>query len=432
LSISKKVGKMGRPINSKRDSRNHFQRAPINQRAPIKKTKPRIWIFKLIVLALLLLFLSSLGISYYQLFLSQNQTLKTLQLIEKSNHSLQKRIDIISHQMATLLGERDSLQTELNTVKTQKIAQITPTSPDMRLTLLETIHMVELANIQLAKEDQAGAFLWLSDALKKLQYMGDIRFTAIIKILISQINALKTMDIPSPLKTTLNRLRDVESHIDGLKTADEQLSASITALQTPGDSSEKTWQSLLKRGWKNLQRVVLVRRISQPIIPLSTIQRDLVRLNLHLTIIQAREALKGNQPKSYQSSLTRAIRWVKTYYSQTDLATQAVLRELKQLSELVIRREKPHLSITLNALRALFKETFSAELIKKSSPVDKTKTKLQSPDDITQNNKDENSENSFAKNIIKPTIIRTIPTESMLSTQLKIQTLTTTPSPNKD
>lgn len=196
-----------------------------------------------------------------------------------------------------------ALATELLKLAEQQIADINdPTLMPVRQALTEDITALQIA----PKVDIAGIIL--------------------------KINALSQQLPKMPVLPTLP------------KTQQAQM-APIDTRTTP------TWQKGLQAVGHAFTKMVVIRRLDQPIEPfLIPDKQAYLMLNMQLKLSQAQWATIHGYTPVYEQNLQQVIDWIKQYFQQNSPITQNVLTQLQELQKMSIKVNTPLLK-SLNSIQ---------------------------------------------------------------------------------
>ena len=224
-------------------------------------------------------------------------------------------------------------------------------------------------------------------------------------VLVSADKVLAEINDPGllPIRETLNQeilsLQQL-SHIDrdGIFM---QLSAIISSLETLSESAylntkkaeitqkpeqqaessqdHGNWKQIWQEIWGELKKVVLIRRLDQPVAPLMAPEQSYyLKQNLRLMLEQANLAVLEQNQAVFQHSLKQASIWLENYFDVQDRQTITLITKLANMQELNIAYETPDISKSLRLLKSKIEAMY----------LNHSLGKLSNPTTVTTNNVD--------------------------------------------
>lgn len=113
-----------------------------------------------------------------------------------------------------------------------------------------------------------------------------------------------------------------------------------------------TWQDKLQKTWQELHSLVVIRKLSDPLVPLMTQQEgEYIRQYLFLQLGEAQWAAQRHQETIYHATLHQAMAWIQQYFVANNPITQQVMGELEKLQQQEVALPTVTLNKTLIALQ---------------------------------------------------------------------------------
>lgn len=274
-------------------------------------------------------------------FLAQVNTLKQQQI--DTDSQINSAIKIVSTSQEKL----DALDKGLQSVIQQRLYQ----TKDWLL--LKARYCLELAQINAHwsnNSDTTLALLQQADTL--LADAQDQRAFVVRQAINKEIAMLQA--IPKiDLTGLLSQLDAIQSIIATLElkpaiTATEKNEASVN------NESTSAWRERLKESVGLLEKLIVVRRHDEDILPLpspayETILRESIRLNLQ----EAQWAALQNNDAVYQFSLIQALKNINRAFEPHTAATETLIKQLSSLQQIHLIQQKPILEQSLPLLNQL-------------------------------------------------------------------------------
>jgi len=232
----------------------------------------------------------------------------------------------------------------------QTVAQLTQTQQTNKdaLAFDEARYFVKLANDHLQySHNIALAIKLLELADQTLRDASGPQFVPLRQALANDIAHLQS--IPQvDIDGTYARLAALHGEIDQLPLMN-QPAPSMAPAAGLSENTLPWWQRGLQNTWAELRHIVIVRHQSttQPFI--APDQKLLLYQNLHAQVDEAIWGLLHGEENIYLSSLNQMNAWVKQYFVNDDVLTQAVLTQINNLKNLYIHPAVP----TLTAVAAV-------------------------------------------------------------------------------
>ncbi len=311
--------------------------------------------------------------------INQQQSLITAQQ-QQLEQIRQQQIQVSGQVQKQLQQNTLAQNTELTTLKETIAAFLKQNQHSRRDWLIaEAEYLIKLANHRLVLVgDVATSIHALRAADERLREVGNPRFIPLRQALafdIQQLNSVPVIDIVG-LSLQLNA---IQKQIEALplKTPDpqtiEQKNQQATQL-----SQADGWKKIPAAIWQDLLKLFQIQTHNERIQPLlSPEHRFFLVQNLKLQLEQARLALLNNQPVIYKDRIQQAQQWIKRYFDNQHSLSQAVNKNLAELSQIKLNVALPDISSSLTTLQLLNsdkrKPAKSKSSIKK--PLQKNKAK---------------------------------------------------------
>ena len=266
---------------------------------------------------------------------------------------LDNAIKTISDSEETLRSKVSILDENIQSILQQRTYQ----SKDWLL--LNVRYYLELAQINAQWSDNwqtTSALLQQADTL--LATIHDQRLFNVRKAIATEIAELKA--IPKP--DTAGLL----SQLDAAFSSITQLSLNpvVSKEKNPTDSTNKnpsSWQEHMKESVSLLEKLVVVRRHNEDIVPLpSPVYESMLREGIRLNLQEAQWAVLQNNEAVYQLSLTQAIKNIKRSFELTATRTNALLKQLQALQQTHLVQQKPLLEQSLPLLNQVIESQNNA------------------------------------------------------------------------
>jgi len=211
----------------------------------------------------------------------------------------------------------------------------------------EARYLIRLAGQRLAlARDPATAIAALRAADARLKDVADPAILPVRKALAEDIDALQKIPMPDVTGLALRLgalIRDVD-HLKLLRVRGEQevkpdkADADIGKTGAPA----KDWRELPAALWRDMQKLIVIRRHEGPVRPLLTPEQHFFLVqNLKLQLEQARLALLQGNAGLWRDSLDTARKWLKAWFDPADPATVHLEGALRELAGIEIAPELP-------------------------------------------------------------------------------------------
>lgn len=249
-------------------------------------------------------------------------------------------------QLEARLAESQSQQLALEAL----YQELSRNRDEWQLAEIEQILAIASQQLQLAGNVRA-ALLALQLAEQRLARADRPQFLPIRRALARDIERLKAapaVDLPGMSM----RLDSVIGAIDSLPLAYDERSEPAERAKPPAQPDAGFLARLGGEVWRELSRLIVVRRIGAnepPLLPPS--QAYYARENLRLRLLNARASLLVRDEAGYREDLRAASAWIQRYFDPRSRRTADALAQLKQLSAASISFEMPTISESLDAVR---------------------------------------------------------------------------------
>ena len=266
---------------------------------------------------------------------------------------LQSRSAVMENKLTESLGQVAQLERMYRDIAQDSVGTV----------LAEVENAVAIASQQLlVSGNLQGALVAMQDAdarLKRIRQPEALGLRRLIARDIERLKAAPSVDVVS----LAIRLDSVTSGIDqlpllsALSRPEPAASGAGAGAPTPAGFSLERLASSGRRGWQalvdELTQLFRVNRVDSPdALLLAPSQQYFVRENLRLVLLSARLSLLSRSEPLLRADLTRALRWLDTYYDRQSRAVTGAEAALRQLQEARIVSDLPSLGDTLAAVRA--------------------------------------------------------------------------------
>lgn len=271
--------------------------------------------------------------------------LNSLTSEQKTTEARQKEtLHTLNKTQGKLKAQLTSMDQQLQTALQQRLYQ----SKDWLL--LKVRYFLELAEINAHWTDNSEATIALlkqADAL--LAEVHDSRFFTVrqhIQKELVQLQALPSLDVTGLL-----------SQLDAAQSAILQLplKPTVAAVKNPSSKNpSSTWQARLKESMNLLGQLVVVRRHDGDLLPLPSQAYELMlREKIQLNLQETQWAVLQHDEAVYQFSLTQAIKTTEDSFDLDKPETKAIIKQLTQLQQVHLTKQKPMLGQSLPLLNQL-------------------------------------------------------------------------------
>jgi uroporphyrin-3 C-methyltransferase len=327
-----------------------------------RKKSPNVWPFALLVV--LIFALSAVASVYFWQQLEQQNTL--IQILTKNSDNgknelaqrdrvLQQRFQSVDAllEVQTLASHKLKQQSQFNT---QQLHDLGARNRADWL-MAEAEYLMHLANQRLSfEQDVRSAEAILVSADQVLAENDDPGLLMVRKALAGDILALQQTETADTeglyvrLSAMINALDRLNTQVFLSQKTDNVPSHEIT--QTVAVDAAFSWQGLWKEIWKDLQKVFIIKRLDNAIVPLLVPEQSYyIKQNLRLMLEQASLAILDRNQVIYQDSLEKSSLWLNSYFDLTDTSTLALLKQIEAMKMAKINPIIPDISSSLRLLK---------------------------------------------------------------------------------
>jgi uroporphyrin-III C-methyltransferase len=244
----------------------------------------------------------------------------------------------------------DELAQQNKAIEEALATKLTRGGTDQVLAEAEYLHRLATQSLLMGREVR-GAIALLESADTLARDADDPSLHALRAALaddLAKLRAVTAVDIEG----NYLRLAALAAQIPTLDTASRELEGMPDA----GQSSSQN-MTAPQRWWNRISNVmdryIIVRSHNEPARPLLSMREEQnLRMNLRLSLEQAKLALLAAEPAAYRGALGDADSWVLSYFGTRTAANRAFVDELRALATLDIAPPLPDISASLRALRA--------------------------------------------------------------------------------
>lgn len=345
------------------DSQTSTQTAPALPPAKRKKQAPvqkvTIWPIYFFLFCLMLSF-GGAGVYFWQSITQQR--IDMVKLSSENNNikahlkSVQQALVISSNKLENNTEkqiERISVIEKQNTFNTQKLGELGASSRADWL-IAEAEYLMHLANQRLSLEkDIDGAEAILVAVEQVLTEIDDpgllpVQISLAREVLsLQQVKKVDTKSLYIQLLAIINSLNDMDATEYLLQTDH------IVQESSPLNPETKTeLEALWAQIWADLGQAFVIKRLDDVVKPLLAPEQSYyLKQNLRLMLEQASLALLDQNTIIFQSSLTKASGWLRSYYDVNNEVIGAILPQIDALKTLNISQPIPDISNSLRLLK---------------------------------------------------------------------------------
>lgn len=308
------------------------------------------------------LILIAIGCSIYAIYtnlqLRQGTTQQVNALITQIN-TLKKQQTHTETQIDTAMkvvnASQDTLHNKLNTLDKNLQAAVQQRLYQTKdWLLLKARYCIELAQINAHWSDNSDttiALLQQADAL--LADVHDQRSFIVRQAVNKEIALLKTMP-KLDIAGLLSQLDAAQGVIANLELKPTVASVEKNATTTANNETSSAWRERLKESVGLLEKLVVVRRHDEDILPLpSPAYESMLREGIRLNLQEAQWAALQNNEAIYQFSLAQALKNINRAFEPNMAVTDALVKQLKNLQQIHLIQQKPILEQSLPLLNQL-------------------------------------------------------------------------------
>ncbi|HLB41486.1 MAG TPA: uroporphyrinogen-III C-methyltransferase [Gammaproteobacteria bacterium] len=222
--------------------------------------------------------------------------------------------------------------------------------------IAEAQYLVRLANDYAQLPASPIVITLLQRAEQALQPVKDNRVVTIQRSLASDISSLQNTP-PISVHALYLQLSTLDKQLNQLPLPIMQFKPESTSSSDGTKTNVTWWQKGLDRSWQMLKQIVVVHYNGSNTLPL-VIPDEKIFLyqNLHAQIENAMWGLLHQDVTVYQTSMQRAIDWIRQYFVQDAEVTQNMLQNLQTLQKINIQPSLTNFSTTLQLFDGYFTE----------------------------------------------------------------------------
>jgi uncharacterized protein HemX len=334
--------------------------------AALSATQSPVWRGRLLAIVAVLALLGA-AYAHFQLNLVRKEAARRLTDLEQSSaratdmalraeaesRAVRERTSLLEARLAEEQGQREALE--------QLYADLSRGRDDA--VLVEVERLIVLAAQELAISGNLNtALAALQTADLRLARTDSPRFLPLRRVLARDTERLKaapSVDITG-MALKLDQLAAGADHWQ-LAADAKPVAAAPVAKRDPGDpgtpsSGASRWEQLLERIQRELgeyRDLIQIRRVDAPdALWLSNAQQQLVRQQLKLRLLTARQALLARNDRLYRNDLAEAQALLGRYFDPRQSAVVAALGQMKQLAGMPLSVDVPQINDSVAAVRA--------------------------------------------------------------------------------
>jgi uroporphyrin-3 C-methyltransferase len=330
-------------------------------RAPRPRTWP-IWLVLLLTLALTVL----LALWSWQQWQTRENLAGTVSDLRADVRMLQEnasqRDNSLTRQLQslqqTLADQRERIATQQRQID-QNASELLEAGNRSRTDwlLAEAEYLLRIANQRLQIEkDIRGALAALTEADRVLRQTDDVGSYPVRQQVAKEAMTLRSLESVDRTGLYLK----LQAAIDSVNQLTDRALAGNQAFDSdaspeagPEPMNQPWWQTAWEKISNTLSRVVVVRRMDEPVKPLlSPEQSAYTRLNLQLTLEEAALAVLRGQQALYDRALAKARSTIDQWYDNSLPRVNALKQTLNELAGLDIDPALPDISESLQLLKA--------------------------------------------------------------------------------
>lgn len=330
-----------------------------------RAARPRTWPIWLVLL-LTLVFTALLALWSWQQWQTRDNLSDTVSDLRADIRTLQQNANQrdtnltgqLQSMQQTLADQRELIATQQRQID-QNANELLEAGNRSRTDwlLAEAEYLLRIANQRLQIEkDIRGALAALKEADQVLRQTDDVGAYPVRQQVAREIMTLRSLEDVDRTGLYLK----LEAAIDSVnQLTDRALAGNRTFVSDAGQTeqpeplNQSWWQTAWQKIADTLGRVVVVRRMDEPVKPLlSPDQSAYARLNLQLTLEEAALAVLRGQQALYDRALKKARDTLDQWYDSTHPRVNALRDTLNELAGLNIDPELPDISESLQLLKA--------------------------------------------------------------------------------
>jgi len=288
-----------------------------------------------------------------ELSASHKVTLQQLQQLQQNSQQLQQKFNAVTQQL-----QQSQKQIKENAATIQRL-QTDNSANSKTWVLMGISHLLRLAQLNIAfSYDIPTTLALLNTTQQRLAKLADpitLQLRQAIADNITKLKAIPKLDLVG----VLVKLNALELQVATLPLAsDKRVQTNIIAKKNDAETATETgWRNYWNQSLATIEKLVIIRRQNQPIMPLISPKQQISLINnIQTKLATASWALIHRNGAVYQLSLQQTQRWINQYYAQDAQATKSVINNLQQLQKIEIKPKLPNLSSTINLADELIKK----------------------------------------------------------------------------
>ncbi len=269
--------------------------------------------------------------------------------------ALKRTVEPVQKSLADFSASQAELETsmqELSSSVEKVYADLDRSLDSWALEEVEQLLRIANHGVNLSKDaDTALAALKLAD--RRLQELGNPKFTEVRRLLADEMTQLQGVDAPDVTGLAL-RLNSLSSSINKFPL---KIPAQREIDGNPGGTeaqSDNQWIQAGREMMADLQKLVRIQNIEEAGKPLlGPEQRFFLFENLRLALSNAQMALLKANTEVYRANLEHVSSWLGSYFNVEDKQVSETLSELENMRKIELRPQFPDISSSLNALQKI-------------------------------------------------------------------------------
>lgn len=293
---------------------------------------------------------AGLYLLWHQLAETRTQLEQETAAAQQANARLGERLDktenqldnVVSSDLEDLYAQQQDIQALLDVLR-EKVER-----DPQSWVIAEAVYLLRIANDRLHLDaDTATALAALEAADQRLADIHDPSLFEVRRALAQEIAALRAVPAVDVTGLAL-RLGAINDAVERLPFP---LAPGTTAVTANEANEYQGWRRIVHDIWQALRELVIIKHRDQADqVLLTSDERQLLQLNLRLSLEAAQVALIRRDDKIFHDQLRRAQEWITRYNDASAPATQTALQELAHMQETKLTPTPPDLSASLHAL----------------------------------------------------------------------------------
>lgn len=311
-----------------------------------------------ILLIVIVILLAGGGYYFYELYLVQNQQLKSQQ---STISSLQQSMDETIRNVSTNQSQSASITTQLQAL-TEKVQQTENVSQQAMAivnrnqrdwAIAEVNYLLRMANQRLAvARDIEGAIAALKGADKRLGELGDLRLLKIRKQLAKDIASLSSIH-QADVNGISMVMDELINHVNQLpfKSVESEIKAQLEK-QEPEEKAAEASPDLFDSIMNTVKQIGDIKVHKRSIETASSSDQQMqIEQQLRSYLLSARLAVLSLDQKQFSQDLKLSIELLKKYYDIADNRVQSLLEQLSEYDKIELRPSLPELTMAWEMLQ---------------------------------------------------------------------------------